>query len=107
LANASEQKQNPFVIKIESPANTGGKVFAGRCWPKQDFVLSGRANVSNSFPAILRRVENPVEPFGLMFVQDCLTLPLLDGLPDAPGNQADLFDQFNDGQPEQFQCLHA
>lgn len=49
------------------------------------------------FPAILRRVANPVQPFGFSFVQDRPPLSLLDGIRDGFGKQADLLDQSDEG----------
>src|SRR6185369_7701215 len=59
-----------------------------------------------SFPKIFRRVDNPVASFGLKLIQDGLPLPLLDGVPDALGNQADLLDQLNEGQPDELDYFH-
>jgi hypothetical protein len=44
------------------------------------------------FPAIFRRVANPVEPFGFKFVQHNLPLPLLEEIHN-------ILRQADDGQP--------
>jgi hypothetical protein len=59
-----------------------------------------------SFPKILRRVANPVEPFGFMFVQDDLPPPLLDGIRNGLGKEPDLFDHPDNGQANEFQDVH-
>jgi hypothetical protein len=43
------------------------------------------------FPAILGRVANPVEPFGLVAVQDGLPLAFLCGVRQGLGQMAHLF----------------
>jgi hypothetical protein len=60
-----------------------------------------------SLPKILRRVAYPVEPLGFMFVQNDLPPSLLDGIRDCLGKQAGLFDQLEDGQANEFQCVHG
>lgn len=79
-------------------------MFAGPCRP--EFYLSGLCNwfrlaetrAIKSSPAILRRVANPVEPFGFPFVQNRLPLSLFAGVCHRLWQRADLFDQLNDGQ---------
>ena len=59
-----------------------------------------------SFPQILRRVADPVEPFGFKSVQNDLLPPLLDGISDGLGKQPSLFDQLADCQVNELQCVH-
>jgi hypothetical protein len=56
-----------------------------------------------SLPEILRRVANPVEPFGFMFVPDGLQLSPLEGIRDSLGKQPDLFAQLDDCQINELQ----
>ena len=51
---------------------------------------------------MLQRIANPIQPFGLIFVEDSLVLPLLDGLRDGFGNQTDLPDQLDNCHMNQF-----
>jgi hypothetical protein len=99
--------------KLESPVNTGGKAFAGRCRSEQNLFSSGLCksfkcastpptSAIKSSPAILQRVANPIQPFGFTFVQDSLMLSLLDGIRDSFGNQADLLDQLEKSQANEF-----
>ena len=60
----------------------------------------------NLLPTILRRVADPVEPFGFKFVQNDLLPPLLDGIRDSLGKQPGLFDHADDGQANKLQCVH-
>jgi hypothetical protein len=55
-----------------------------------------------SLPKILRRVPYPVESFDFKFVLNRSPSPLLDGICNVLGNQADLLDQLNDGQANDF-----
>jgi hypothetical protein len=60
--------------------------------------LPVRSQGIKSFSPILRRVTNPVEPLGFMFVQDRLPLSLLAGIRERFWKQADLFDHSNKSQ---------
>ena len=53
---------------------------------------------SSTFPAILRGVADPVEPFSFKFLQNDLLPPLLDGIGDRLGQQPDLSGELKDGQ---------
>jgi hypothetical protein len=55
-----------------------------------------------SLAAILQRVANPVQPFGFIFIQDTLPLPLPDGFRDGFWNQANLLDPLDEGQVNKF-----
>jgi hypothetical protein len=57
-------------------------------------------------PAILRRVANPVEPFGFPFVQDRLPLSLPAGICNRLGQRADLFEQLNECLTNELQGVH-
>jgi hypothetical protein len=57
-------------------------------------------------PKILRRVAYPIEPFGFKVVPNVLPPPLLDGNHDRLGKQPGLFDQLEDRQANEFQCVH-
>jgi len=59
-----------------------------------------------SFPEILVRVANPVEPFGFKIVSNHLLPPLLQGVRDRPGKEPDLPDQLDEGHAKQFQGVH-
>src|SRR5437867_10450713 len=61
---------------------------------------------SKSLPKILRRVAYPVEPFGFKSVQNGPPLPLLGGNRDRMGEQPRLFDQLDDCQANELQCVH-
>ena len=41
-----------------------------------------------------------------MFIPHDLAPPLLDGIRDRLGKEPDLFDQLDDGQPNELQCVH-
>lgn len=60
----------------------------------------------NSLPSILRRIADPVEPFGFTFVKNELQPPLLDGIGERLGKQPDLFDQLDEGQANKLQWVH-
>jgi hypothetical protein len=60
-----------------------------------------------SLPKILRRVAYPVEPLGFKFVQNDLPPSLACGIRDSLGKQAGLFDQLEDGQANEFHCVHG
>ena len=55
--------------------------------------LTPRAIRSGLLPAILRRVVNPIEPFGFLLHQDCLPLPRLQGLRKSLRQTAEVFEQ--------------
>jgi len=57
-------------------------------------------------PKILRRVAYPIEPFGVKFVPNDLPPPLLDRNHDRLGKQPGLFDQLDDCQANELQCVH-
>src|SRR6266513_69384 len=59
-----------------------------------------------SLPKILRRVAYPVEPFGFKSVQNGPPPPLLGGNRDRLGEQPRLFDQLDDCQANELQCVH-
>jgi len=61
---------------------------------------------SKSLPKILRRVAYPVEPFGFKSVQNGPPPPLLGGNRDRLGEQPGLFDQLDDCQANELQCVH-
>src|SRR5947208_14413292 len=61
---------------------------------------------SKSLPNILRRVAYPVEPFGFKSVQNGPPPPLLGGNRDRLGEQPRLFDQLDDCQANELQCVH-
>jgi hypothetical protein len=67
----------------------------------QMFQISFDAGVK-SFPAIFQRIANPVQPFGFVFVQDSLLLPLPDGIRDGFWNHADLLHQLDNSHINQF-----
>ena len=50
------------------------------------------------FTKILRRVADPVEPLGFMFVPRDLPPSLLGGIRERLGKAPDLFDQLEEGQ---------
>ena len=88
-------------------------MLAGPCRPVL-FGLSGLCNwfqsaatrTIKSSPAILRRVANPVEPFGFPFVQDRLPLALFAGVGHRLGQRTDIFDQLNYGPINELQGIH-
>ena len=88
-------------------------MFTGHAGPNF-YYLSGLCNwfrlaatrTIKLSPAILRRVANPVEPFGFPFVQDRLLLSLLAGVGHRLRQRADLLDELNDGQANVFQGVH-
>jgi hypothetical protein len=59
-----------------------------------------------SFPEILVRVANPVEPLGFKIVSNHLLPPLLQGVRDRPGKEPDLPDQLDEAHTKQFQGVH-
>jgi hypothetical protein len=59
------------------------------------------ASAIESLPAVLRRVANPVEPFGFTFVQDSLPLSLFAGHGDDLRKLAHLPDHSSDGPPDE------
>jgi hypothetical protein len=104
-------------LKLENPVNTGGKVFAGRCRSEQIIFSSGLCKcfkcastpptrAIKSFPTILQRVANPIQPFGFKLVQDSLLPSLLDDIRDSFGNQAYLLGQLDNTQINKLQCSH-
>ena len=56
--------------------------------------------------SILRRVAYPVEPFRLELVPREFSPPLLKGQRDRLWQRPDLLGQVNDGQADQFKCIH-
>ena len=77
----------PVFFRLEHPACSK---FTGRT--SSFFASKG----IESFPKILRRVADPVEPFGFKSVQNDLLPPLLDGIGDRLGKQPSLFDQLEE-----------
>jgi hypothetical protein len=99
---------------MESPANTGGKVFTGRCRSDKIRFRSGWQIVSftsmaaiKSLPTIFRRIANPVDPFGFTLIQDQSVLPLLAGIGDGFWHNANLFDQPAEGSAKVFQSVQS
>ena len=60
-----------------------------------------------SLSKILRRVAYPVEPFGFMFVQHDPPPALPGGVRGGLGKEPGLFDRLDDGQANEFQCVHG
>jgi hypothetical protein len=79
------------------PAKTG-RCFVQVC--KIQVRFGSAASAIKSPPAILRRVANPVEPFGFTFLQNRLPLSLLADLRDDSRNLANLRGHLDDGQPD-------
>jgi hypothetical protein len=99
--------------KMEKPGEHRRKSIHRTCRPNF-YYLSGLCNgfrpaakrTLKLSPAILRRVANPVEPFGFPFVQDRLPLSLPAGVGHCLRQRADLFDQLNDGPVNELQGVH-
>jgi hypothetical protein len=62
--------------------------------------------VSQSPPHILRWVAYPVKPLGFKFVSNQPPPPLLDRIRDRLGKRPSLFDELDDGQANELQCIH-
>ena len=62
---------------------------------------------SKSLPEIFRWVAYPIEPFGFKFALSDLPPPLFDGNRDRLGKQPGLFEQVDDDQENEFQCVHS
>ena len=60
----------------------------------------------NSLAQILRRITDPVEAFGFLFVPRNLPPSLLDGIRDGLGEETNLFDQLEEGQANELQGIH-
>jgi hypothetical protein len=95
---------------MESPANTGGKVFTGRCRSDKIRFRPGWQIVSftsmaeiKSLPTIFGRVANPVDPFRFTLIQDQSSPPLLAGIGDGFWHKANLFEQPAEGPAKVFQ----
>lgn len=74
-------------------------------FPAQIFRLSASMRI-RSLAQILRRVADPVEPFGFKFVPNHLLPSLPDGIRDSLGKRPGLFGQVDDGQANEFQRMH-
>jgi len=70
--------------------------------PQADFPAGSWGPDFQSLSKILRRVAYPVESLDFKFVSNRPPLPLLDGICNVLGNQADLPDQLDEGQANAF-----
>ena len=79
--------------------------FKGR--PETSGSRSTPEDGRSTSPAnILRRVAEPVEPFGFKFLQNDLPPPLRDGRPDRSGQPPGLFAQVEENPADALQGVH-
>ena len=71
------------------------------------FLDRFRASGFRSLSKILVRIAYSIQPFDFKFVQHGLPPPSLDGIGDRLGKQPGLFDQLDECQVDEFQCVHG
>ena len=86
-----------------SPQKLAELLFQCRPWILR-FMAAKHGD--RSLSQIFQRIAYPVEPFGFSFIQDSLPPALLEGIRNSLGQQAGLFNQFDDGPANSFEWVH-